>query len=355
VKQALTGMPGYGSQGFESRLEVQKLNNILQGLQATQRQLEAMTGATGNATPAQRADLERQIASVERQLRTHEAQVYSLDAGRGYVAREDDTAAPPPGTGTGRPTMSPEDRAFRLLSGMDEHYVYPPGETALERMRAPAREWEVMPFYQSNAPLQRETAAFNEAVADVTRLQRETRRATGTELTRLEGELREAQSRARSLIRRGVRELTGDHIPSNRAMQGRQEAGNLIDMRGMGRDRDLGRDSRQNEGVSMNVTQENHRILSETWFSRNIRQDPSTRERRWQEDARNPEAAVQRDSEAYLQHLRQTDQLTPAITADFIRLYWSGIVNGTHGRSQAHEEMLMDYLDHAEATSRASP
>jgi hypothetical protein len=347
VKQTLTGLPGYGSQGFESRLEVQKLNNILQSLQATQRQLEMMTGATGNATPAQRADLERQMASVERQLRTHEAQVYSLDAGRGYVAREDDTAAPPPGTGTGRPTMSPEDRAIRLLSGMDEHYVYPPGETTLERMRAPAREWEVMPFYQSNVPLQRETADFNAAVADVTRLQQEASRATGPERTRLESELREAQSHARSLIRRGVRELTGDHIMSNAAMLVRQAAGDLIDVRGTGRARDLGRNSQQNEGVSMNVTQYNHRHLSETWFFRNTR--PRVRE-----DARNPEAAVLRDSRVYLEDLRQTNRLTPAITADFIRLYWSGIVNGTHGRSQANEEMLMDYLDHAEAVARAA-
>ncbi|QRK09874.1 hypothetical protein JQX13_07135 [Archangium violaceum] len=99
VKQAITGMPGYGSQGFESRLEVKKLSNILKSLETTQAQLNAsITGVTGNPTPAtaeQRADLERQIASVEGQLRTHEAQINSLSSGRGYVAREDELRAPP--------------------------------------------------------------------------------------------------------------------------------------------------------------------------------------------------------------------------------------------------------------------
>ncbi|MFP2959173.1 hypothetical protein ACLEPN_15345 [Myxococcus sp. 1LA] len=96
VKQAITGMPGYGSQGFESRLEVQKLSNILRSLESTQAQLrETLTGAEGTSTPAtaaQLADLERQISSVERQLQTHAGQVDSLTAGRGYVAREDDVA-----------------------------------------------------------------------------------------------------------------------------------------------------------------------------------------------------------------------------------------------------------------------
>jgi hypothetical protein len=94
VKQALTGMPGYGSQGFESRLEVQKLSGILEKLEATQAELtRGIAGATGKPNPgtaAQQADLERQISSVERQLRAHEAKVDSLVSGRGYVAREDE-------------------------------------------------------------------------------------------------------------------------------------------------------------------------------------------------------------------------------------------------------------------------
>jgi hypothetical protein len=78
---------------------VQKLSNILKSLEATQQHLDlSIAAATGTPTPAtdaQRAGLERQIASVERQLRTHEAQVDSLKEGRGYVAREDDEASGP--------------------------------------------------------------------------------------------------------------------------------------------------------------------------------------------------------------------------------------------------------------------
>ncbi|NPD27732.1 hypothetical protein [Corallococcus exiguus] len=93
VKQVLTGMPGYGSQGFESRLEVQKLSNILKSMEATQAQLNRdIAGATGSAMPqtaVQRAELERRISSVENQLRKHASQMDSLTSGRGYVAVED--------------------------------------------------------------------------------------------------------------------------------------------------------------------------------------------------------------------------------------------------------------------------
>ncbi|QDE95943.1 DNA/RNA non-specific endonuclease [Myxococcus xanthus] len=110
VKQAITGMPGYGSQGFESRLEVQKLSGILQNLEATQAKLnDTLTNAMGKPTPAtaeQLEDLERQIASVENQLRTHAAQVDSLTTGRGYVAREDDVT----------PVTEPDER---LPQGVD--------------------------------------------------------------------------------------------------------------------------------------------------------------------------------------------------------------------------------------------
>ncbi|WP_408888662.1 DNA/RNA non-specific endonuclease [Myxococcus faecalis] len=126
VKQAITGMPGYGSQGFESRLEVQKLSGILANLEATQAKLqETLTNAAGKSTPAtaeQLKDLERQISSVEDQLRTHASQVDSLTNGRGYVAREDDVApvdparaqrlpqgVPPWVAGVLPPNIRPED------------------------------------------------------------------------------------------------------------------------------------------------------------------------------------------------------------------------------------------------------
>ncbi|MBZ4401958.1 hypothetical protein [Myxococcus sp. AS-1-15] len=98
VKQAITGMPGYGTQGFESRLEVRKLSSILKDLEATQAQLaQGIQGATNSATPAtalQRAELERRIASVESQLGEHTAQVDSLARGNGIVAERDDRTPP---------------------------------------------------------------------------------------------------------------------------------------------------------------------------------------------------------------------------------------------------------------------
>lgn len=106
VKQAITGMPGYGSQGFESRLEVQKLNNILKGLEATQKQLDTRAAGVAKggspATQAEREQLQMELAQVSAQLRVHEAQVDSLARGRGYVARED------------TPPLSPEDRKKAL-------------------------------------------------------------------------------------------------------------------------------------------------------------------------------------------------------------------------------------------------
>ncbi|WP_426751147.1 hypothetical protein [Myxococcus sp. Y35] len=101
VKQAITGMPGYGTQGFESRLEVQKLSSILRSMEAMQTQLhQAINSASGQSAPASAArlaDLEQRISSVESQLRTHAAQVDSLTAGRGYVAMEDTTGVTPSG------------------------------------------------------------------------------------------------------------------------------------------------------------------------------------------------------------------------------------------------------------------
>ncbi|WP_304364041.1 hypothetical protein, partial [Myxococcus fulvus] len=96
VKQAITGMPGYGSQGFESQLEVQKLTGILKNLEATQASLtDAASGVTGTSSPAsadQLKELEQRIASVERQLTEHAGQVDSVDKGRGFVAMLDDVA-----------------------------------------------------------------------------------------------------------------------------------------------------------------------------------------------------------------------------------------------------------------------
>ncbi|RKH51723.1 hypothetical protein D7Y23_09415, partial [Corallococcus sp. AB050B] len=90
VQQALTKTPGYGTQGFESKLEVQKLKNILGGLEAAQKRIDdsiaSMSGKPTAATVAERAALQRDIANVEFQIDFHAKRLDSLAPGSGSVA-----------------------------------------------------------------------------------------------------------------------------------------------------------------------------------------------------------------------------------------------------------------------------
>lgn len=93
INQALTGRPGFGTQGFESQLEVKKLKGMLTELEGMQQRIDdrirATAGKPDAATVAERAALEKEIANVQAQLHIHEVQVQSLDVGRGYVAKFD--------------------------------------------------------------------------------------------------------------------------------------------------------------------------------------------------------------------------------------------------------------------------
>ncbi|QSQ23333.1 annexin [Pyxidicoccus parkwayensis] len=93
INQAITGRPGFGTQGFESQLEVKKLKGMLTELEGVQQRIDdrirATAGKPDAATVAERAALEKEIANVQAQLRIHEVQVRSLDVGRGYVAKFD--------------------------------------------------------------------------------------------------------------------------------------------------------------------------------------------------------------------------------------------------------------------------
>ncbi|TSC34170.1 annexin [Corallococcus sp. Z5C101001] len=106
VQQALTRTPGYGTQGFESKLEVQKLKNILGGLEAAQKRIDdsiaGMSGKPTAATVAERAALQRDIANVEFQIEFHAQKLNSLAPGTGSVAMHGQTGAVPdwPGVGT---------------------------------------------------------------------------------------------------------------------------------------------------------------------------------------------------------------------------------------------------------------
>jgi type III secretion translocon protein HrpF len=96
--QALTEKPGYGTQGFESQLEVKKLKGLITELEGVQQKLDTRLHSLDNGAPAptaaQRADMERELESLRKQLAVHEQQVGSLAPARGFVASMDSMDLP---------------------------------------------------------------------------------------------------------------------------------------------------------------------------------------------------------------------------------------------------------------------
>jgi type III secretion translocon protein HrpF len=91
--QALTEKPGYGTQGFESQLEVKKLKGLITELESLQQKLDTRLRSLDNGaqlpTAAQRVDMERELESLRKQLAAHEQQIGSLAPARGFVAADD--------------------------------------------------------------------------------------------------------------------------------------------------------------------------------------------------------------------------------------------------------------------------
>jgi hypothetical protein len=122
VWQAITGHPAYGTRGFEARLEVTKLNAILGELYARQLDIEAgagrLAGADADALAREHEAITRDIAEIEGQLRGHEENLDSYEAGRGFVAAESTMRAG--GRGTGFPlresvAMGAADQRLRTV------------------------------------------------------------------------------------------------------------------------------------------------------------------------------------------------------------------------------------------------
>ncbi|NNB92911.1 DUF4157 domain-containing protein [Corallococcus exiguus] len=90
--QALTRIPGYGTLGFESRLEVRKLNGIISELESLHagidERIQRVGDKEGSALAREKESVQRDIAELEIQLEHYERLVDSLEAGRGYVAAE---------------------------------------------------------------------------------------------------------------------------------------------------------------------------------------------------------------------------------------------------------------------------
>ncbi|CAM3971489.1 eCIS core domain-containing protein [Corallococcus exiguus] len=94
--QALTRIPGYGTLGFESRLEVRKLNRIISELESLHagidERIQKVGDKEGSALAREKESVQRDIAELEVQLEHYERLVDSLEAGRGYVAAEYEAA-----------------------------------------------------------------------------------------------------------------------------------------------------------------------------------------------------------------------------------------------------------------------
>ncbi|WP_208729635.1 eCIS core domain-containing protein [Corallococcus exercitus] len=88
--QALTRIPGYGTLGFESRLEVGKLTRIISELESLHagidERIQRVGDMEGSALAREKESVQRDIAELELQLEHYERLVDSLEAGRGYVA-----------------------------------------------------------------------------------------------------------------------------------------------------------------------------------------------------------------------------------------------------------------------------
>ena len=96
VRAILTRSPRFGTEGFEARLEVQKLRRIIIELEAIQDQIDQRLArlsadASLAATRTEQQAIARELTSMREQLARHEAEVNSVTHGRGYVAAEDTT------------------------------------------------------------------------------------------------------------------------------------------------------------------------------------------------------------------------------------------------------------------------
>ncbi|WP_241759016.1 eCIS core domain-containing protein [Pyxidicoccus parkwayensis] len=91
--QVFTRIPGYGTLGFESRLEVRKLRGIIDHLESLQagidERIRSVDGKEGAALAREKEAIQRDVADLEAQLHYYESLVDSLEAGRGFVAAYD--------------------------------------------------------------------------------------------------------------------------------------------------------------------------------------------------------------------------------------------------------------------------
>lgn len=92
IRSLLRLTPGYGTRGFEARLEVRKLTEIKTALEQILRDIHARAMRMSGeelVSAAERERLQRELSAVEMQLAQHQELVNSYEPGRGFVAALD--------------------------------------------------------------------------------------------------------------------------------------------------------------------------------------------------------------------------------------------------------------------------
>jgi hypothetical protein len=94
IASLITRQPGYGTEGFEARLEIKKLNGIRNDLIERQtliaERAERLNSEPGLSNEGNEIkSITDEIRSIEEQLGEHEANLNSFEEGRGFIAAED--------------------------------------------------------------------------------------------------------------------------------------------------------------------------------------------------------------------------------------------------------------------------
>ncbi len=88
--EMVKGTPGYGSEGFEARLEVRKLRRMIDSLEQMRLTVNDRVQSVGNMegvnASREQENITREIENLESQLSFHEGRVDSLTSGSGFVA-----------------------------------------------------------------------------------------------------------------------------------------------------------------------------------------------------------------------------------------------------------------------------
>ncbi|SMO71685.1 eCIS core domain-containing protein [Fodinibius sediminis] len=128
IRQMLGLGPGYGSRGFEARLEVDKLRRILSDLDQLKQQIDARaerlsSDASLAKAQAEQAAIQREIDSITAQLQEHQRAVESTASGAGYVAARDEPRSNQAALDAGYPPLDEAPGHYYVQSPTGGYYI----------------------------------------------------------------------------------------------------------------------------------------------------------------------------------------------------------------------------------------